>query len=201
MNGHQLQRAQSAEMIETALFELIGEKEFSRITVSEIVNRADIGRRTFYRLFKSKEDVLHCYFVRLCETYQSAYSPLKEYDLYRISKEFFCFWYSYKEILMLLHKAGLDELLYCEISRQAMNVVKSRIDSKALRSDEDMRFFADYSTGGFILLLRRWVMEGMQEAPEQYAAKVSGALLKFIVKAESRKTITYRNLCGEEINR
>ena len=55
MDGHKKQREQSARMIETALFELMEEKAFNEITVSEIVKRADVARRTFYRLYNRKE--------------------------------------------------------------------------------------------------------------------------------------------------
>ena len=51
MNGHEKQKEQSRQMIENALFELLEEKEYSAISVSEIVKRADVARRTFYRLY------------------------------------------------------------------------------------------------------------------------------------------------------
>lgn len=73
MNGHQRQREQSGRMIEEALFSLLEKKGFEAITVSELVKRADVARRTFYRLYDRKEDVLHCYFQRLCEDYKQAH--------------------------------------------------------------------------------------------------------------------------------
>ena len=41
-----------------AMVELIGEKRWVEITVSDIVDRADVARSTFYKHFSSKEDVL-----------------------------------------------------------------------------------------------------------------------------------------------
>lgn len=41
-----------------AMVELIGEKPWVEITVSDIVDRADVARSTFYKHFSSKEDVL-----------------------------------------------------------------------------------------------------------------------------------------------
>ncbi|MCI9439888.1 MAG: hypothetical protein HFH15_01370 [Ruminococcus sp.] len=43
-----------------------------------------------------------------------------------------------------------------------------------------LTYFADYSTGGFTLLLQRWITKGMKEKPEQYARVVSESLLKYI---------------------
>ena len=58
MNGHQKQREQSGRMIEEALFSLMEKKPYAQITVSGITRRADISRRTFYRLYSGKDEVL-----------------------------------------------------------------------------------------------------------------------------------------------
>jgi AcrR family transcriptional regulator len=48
----------SRRLIVDALFALIREKRYDRITVQEIIDRADVGRSTFYAQFHNKEDVL-----------------------------------------------------------------------------------------------------------------------------------------------
>lgn len=46
------------EMIENALMELLSEKSFTDITVSELVARAEVSRASFYRNFNTTTDVL-----------------------------------------------------------------------------------------------------------------------------------------------
>lgn len=65
MNGHQKQKEESKEMIEEALFALMQEKSYSKIAVTEIVERAGVARRTFYRLYDGKDDVINSYFNKL----------------------------------------------------------------------------------------------------------------------------------------
>jgi len=180
MDGHKRQREQSAKMIEDALFELMREKDFARITISEIAKRADVGRRTFYRLYTSKEEVLHAWFDKLCREYKDTYPPLARYDLNQIARDYFEFWYSYRDVLLLMHQCGLSEIIYGEISRVSEDIVKSRMGCERAEGEKDMRFFAYYSVGGFILLLRHWIEEGMEEKPEVYAQEVSKAILKYI---------------------
>src|SRR5687767_441176 len=48
----------SRRLIVDALLALMLEKRFDRITVQEIIDRADVGRTTFYAQFRNKEDVL-----------------------------------------------------------------------------------------------------------------------------------------------
>src|SRR5215203_3891635 len=48
----------SRRLIVDALLALMREKRFDRITVQEVIDRADVGRTTFYAQFRNKEDVL-----------------------------------------------------------------------------------------------------------------------------------------------
>lgn len=191
MNGHQKQREQSCRMIEDGLFQLMKERPYAQITVSEITKRADISRRTFYRLYQEKDAVLHHYFERLCQEYRRKSPVLENYNIPQIAREYFSFWYQYKDFLLLMHKAGLDEMLYYEISRASREVVKARIGREAYKDSKAMEYFADYSTGGFVFLLQRWILKGMEEKPEQYARTVSESLLKYINSTGSLEEESY----------
>lgn len=46
------------QLLRTALFELIEEKGFESVTVRDIIDRANVGRATFYTHFDNKEDLL-----------------------------------------------------------------------------------------------------------------------------------------------
>ncbi|HEY8473361.1 MAG TPA: TetR/AcrR family transcriptional regulator [Natronosporangium sp.] len=45
-------------LLRSALLELIQEKGYDRLTVQDIIDRADVGRSTFYAHFRDKEDLL-----------------------------------------------------------------------------------------------------------------------------------------------
>lgn len=63
------QSERSKKWMEEALFQLMREKRFQEITVTDITERAGISRLTFYRNFETKESVLYHYFGRLFEEY------------------------------------------------------------------------------------------------------------------------------------
>ena len=180
MDGHQKQRNESARMIEDALFELMKEKAYAQITVTEIVKRVDVSRRTFYRIYKEKDEVLRSFFGKLCREYERTVLALPYYDVAWIARDFFCFWHGYRELLLLFHKRGMEEMLYYEISRVAVEVVGGRMKGAECENAAETECFAYYSAGGFLLLLWRWIHLGMKGEPEEYAKEVSGAIEKFV---------------------
>ena len=54
-----------------ALFRLMAEYEYDKISVKDIAAKAGVGRATFYRHFKRKEDVILYYFERSAREYVS----------------------------------------------------------------------------------------------------------------------------------
>jgi AcrR family transcriptional regulator len=46
------------ELLHRALLDLIAEKGYDRVTVQDILDRADVGRSTFYAHYRDKEDLL-----------------------------------------------------------------------------------------------------------------------------------------------
>jgi AcrR family transcriptional regulator len=46
------------KLLRQALFALMGEKDYESITVQDILEKADVGRSTFYVHFRNKDDLL-----------------------------------------------------------------------------------------------------------------------------------------------
>jgi AcrR family transcriptional regulator len=57
--------ARTRDRLHVALVELMGEKGFDAITVQDLLDRADVGRTTFYAHYPSKEQLLEESFAHL----------------------------------------------------------------------------------------------------------------------------------------
>lgn len=56
---------QSKEKISKALLSIMEQYDFQEITITQISQEARLSRKTFYRLFSTKTDVLNYYFEYL----------------------------------------------------------------------------------------------------------------------------------------
>ncbi|MGN0823806.1 MAG: TetR/AcrR family transcriptional regulator [Candidatus Coproplasma sp.] len=92
-----------------AVIDLMSEKNFEEINVTNICRAAHVGRTTFYRYFgtkNGKRDALYSWLkIGWINTGKSDL-PVPEID-----REFMTYMYSVKDALLLLHSNGFDALI------------------------------------------------------------------------------------------
>lgn len=64
----------SQEQLHRALMELMSEKRYDRITVQDIIDRANVGRSTFYAHYQDKEDLLVSNFEHMLQSISTHWS-------------------------------------------------------------------------------------------------------------------------------
>lgn len=95
-----------------ALFKLMSEYEYDKINVSDIARKAGVGRATFYRYFKNKEDVIVFYFEHNAKEFQISqrFLPRCKEDYIEIATLVFTLFKKNKESIKLLKNAHLEGL-------------------------------------------------------------------------------------------
>lgn len=61
---------QSKEKLAKALFTIMKQYDYREITITQIAQEAELSRKTFYRLFKGKEELLDFCFANLFQEYR-----------------------------------------------------------------------------------------------------------------------------------
>lgn len=95
-----------------ALFKLMQEYSYEKINVTDIVQKAGVGRATFYRYFKSKEDVIAFYFDHNRNNYvfQKRFYPRCKEDYVKVVVDVLNLFLQNKQPFKLLRKARLEYL-------------------------------------------------------------------------------------------
>ena len=70
------------ELLQKALIELIGERVYDAITIQDIVNRANVGRTTFYLHYSSKDELfLSCHEAIVSQFRIGPFHPISREEL------------------------------------------------------------------------------------------------------------------------
>jgi AcrR family transcriptional regulator len=164
----------SRRLIIDALLALMREKRYDRITVHEIIDRADVGRSTFYAQFRNKEDVLisevervlgQLHEQQLTSAEESADQLLPSAGFFRHVEETQSFYPALVRGLAIdPHYQAVHRYLRDYAARQLALVAGSR--ELAVPPE----IVADHLAGAFLTLVHWWLDHGVPYTSEQMEA-------------------------------
>ena len=158
---------QSQHMITDALFILMKRKPFHQITVTEICDEAAVGRKTFYRNFELREDVIDFWLDLRCAEYEKDLLsvPLEEMLQYHCA-----FLKKYTSELIALYQNGLHPMVEKKFSIFLP-------DTMPLWSEDpvEQEYRSQYIIAGIEAIIRVWVTRGFQESVEEVVEIVKRA--------------------------
>ena len=152
------------ECIQTALINLIAVKHFDKITITELVLKSGVSRMSFYRNYKTKEDVI----LDMCTELEDqlaesiADSSFKN-DPHGWYLALFSKVRSHEKELSLLFSANMPQNITIRMLTSAGGIFK-----KLSLSDEE-KYKASAWEGALIGIIFRWLSAGMKESPDEMA--------------------------------
>lgn len=160
----------SRQWITRALLDLMMDKPFNKITITEIADKADVVRRTFYRNFESKEDILRTYIYSIFLGYQEKLYEMEVYDPYAISKLYFEYMYRHRVFLKLLVENDLF-LIILRVSEEHIEEFSKKIKGPIIEdySETFLEYYNAYNVSGMWQMLENWLAKGMIETTDQLA--------------------------------
>lgn len=151
----------TCECLKTALLRLIGQKDFEKISVSELVRESGVSRNSFYRNYGTMDALLNALREELLSSASEFLRSREHYDyIYDWFVDLFC---TVKE-----RQREFQILLGIKIP---LNFFAQGIDfGKLLPVSLTEPTYEDLSVAGaFLIILYHWFTTGMKESPEEMA--------------------------------
>lgn len=174
------------DLITDSLLELLHQKDYHDITIGQIAANAHIGRRTFYRYFRTKDDIVTCISSQLMDRFAETILKNHATDLKEISKSYFEFWENHIDVLLLLKEAHLlyfiEDNLPALIEQVAVKIEHASKEELATLSPEQMELYQYmfyFRLAGFWKLTIVWCSENPRKTPQAMSE-----LMQKIVYAE-----------------
>lgn len=164
---------QSKEWLMNSLVSLMQIKDFKNITVSEIAENTGLVRRTFYRNFASKEDVLQSYFNTLVDEFVAKISVQSTIDCNRSLRELFKICKNHKSFFFGLKNSNMLGFML-----QQWNLVLPKIHAEMLdrihrfpktSNDKVLEYLLAFNVGGTFNMVIKWINEDMEMSPDELA--------------------------------
>lgn len=176
-----METSETKQWIVEALIRLLKRKNYFDITIANITDEALLGRRTFYRHFKSKDEVVELISLQLVDGFVDQLLVEKAETFDEIIRCYFTFWEENIELFLLLKKARL--LYYIEENIEAL-IVKVALKvghvagdtADAMKIVEGYKYEFAYKLAGFWKLTLVW----SEEMPRKSANEMSRIIVEFM---------------------
>lgn len=155
----------------TALLELILEKPVNEVTVQDVLDRAGVGRSTFYQHFRDKDDLLVSQLEMFLEFMSTVLSERQDKSL-RVApvEEIFAHIGNQNKLYRVLSDSGhLKDFFELAEGYFARGIERRLVESGRLKnlSQRELAARASALSGSMLSLLRWWLDRGEKESPRE----------------------------------
>lgn len=161
---------QSQKWIVLSLLNLMKTEDYSKISIKDIAKSADLDRRTFYRNFQSKEDVLCFYIKGMCDEYIDSLSREQNPTTFLAAKTYFSICLKHLDFFNLLKDQGLLGLLLLKFDEFMPSLQQQNV-SQDLKNyyGGNISYLYAFNNGGFWNMSIQWIRNGSNQSPEEMA--------------------------------
>ncbi len=174
------------ELISRTLINLLHEREYADISMGDIAEAAFIGRRTCYRYFSTKDDILrHIVKGLMKKLTDTIIAAQKEYGtelgLHGVTLSYFRFWEENFDILSTFRKAKLMHFIADDFENIILNVAAAvKYNNMPLTKElleaakKDERYYVFlFDVAGYWRLTIHWCECEPRKTPEEMADLIS----------------------------
>ena len=157
------------QMILDAFATLTRTVPYGEITILRIVQEADVSRQTFYRHFRSTDDILAAMLQGISEGVSERLQQLEQPTRREIFATYLSFWRDNADFLRIVCEGHVEAWLiarYGEIMREKLDILRPHFAALSAREFDLVKSFL---IGGLYQMKADWYRKGFQETPEALA--------------------------------
>lgn len=158
--------------IAKSLLQLMEAKALEDITITELVKAANVSRMTFYKYYKSKQEVLSDYVYEMMNEYIKDAKERANIGNFRELRHI-CHCFEFFRIYSKPIKTLIDASMYAVF----INVINDYMDTYILPKVDYSRYELYYYAGALCNMYIKWIELGMKESPEEIAELVHKHLM------------------------
>lgn len=174
--------------LQEALLSLMLEKPFTRISIAEITNQAQVSRPTFYLHYRNKEEVLEDYLDSMYKNFMIDMQPYLDSIIQgKMAIKFFEQIADQAVFLRSLIDSEVSYLVMQKLHRYCYDVIKQSLDQPPFPSMEDKTWdFVIASIAGSVYAISiRWLQMDMPKTPKEM-----GELTMLLIRPGIREMLT-----------
>lgn len=157
------------KMIADALIGLLYEKTIDTISITELCDKAQVSRRTFYRHFQDKNEVVEQYVMGIMENLALTLKQYTRQDKPSLVRAFFDFLQPYTRLFAVLNANQLGDIVFTCYIKCVTTLTFPPAPSPELYDSrsEDFSYGLAFLLGGLWSLLTYWIAGGCQKTPAE----------------------------------
>ena len=179
MSSQEKQKELSKKWLADSLIRLMQTKPYEDITISEIAANADLARRTFYRAFSSKNDIIAYIFENLVSEYISDLCISGEINMEKLVLVFFGFFEKHREVILIFKRNHLEYFLLQSFNKYLPQIRLQTCREKMSDDPEIDKVFMLMSGGAFFNLLMYWIDSDSDITSQELARLIPQAIKIF----------------------
>ena len=148
----------------TALMELMTKKPISKIGIGELCSRAGVSRMTYYRNYRSKEEILARHLRDCYDSFVARLRSEEELSLNRICFLYFAFMKEEEQFFTAIVHSKLADIFVEELGQYMGAVMEIFLPEVKLPY-----YIKSYISGGFAKMSIDWIYNGMDVPVEEMA--------------------------------
>ena len=176
------QSSQRQRQIEQGLFELMRTKRYEDISISDLCQRLQIPRKSFYRYFSGKDGALFALLDHtMLEFYTESLGTAKGGTALGDLELFFLFWYEQKELLSALRRSGLSGIL---VERATALAQRERLMPGKVRgwTTAQQEHGMAFALCGLMSMIIQWHEKGYSIPPQEMTQIAINMLTKPLIE-------------------